>query len=117
MRFIYIAPAVSQGRPVPVDKAHPLVVSMIKYELPYSAQNKEAMAQAATAKYGQQSNFPNKLPMEWCAKPSTNVGMGCKSERQAMLELSQVNMTLTDPSWQEARIQFGVNADTRKQGF
>lgn len=105
-----------EGR-VPLDKARPLVVSMVKYELPFSAQNKEAMAEAATAKYGQQSNFPNKLPMQWCANPSTNVGVGCGNEQQALVELSQVSMTLIDPAWQQARIQVGVDAQKRNPGF
>lgn len=93
-----------EGR-VPVDPAHPLVAWLISYEVPWTPQNAEQMAQAAVAKYGTQSNAPNKLPMHWCAHPSSNVGIGCDAN-EPRLELSQVDMKLTDPAWQAARIKF-----------
>lgn len=93
-----------EGR-VPVDPAHPLVAWLISYEVPWTPQNAEQMAQAAVAKYGTQSNAPNKLPMHWCAHPSSNVGIGC-DVNEPRLELSQVDMKLTDPAWQAARIKF-----------
>ncbi|WP_369928055.1 hypothetical protein [Xanthomonas sp. NCPPB 2632] len=105
-----------EGR-VPVDKARPLVVSQIDYELPWSTQNSQAMANAALEKYGVQSNAPNKLPMQWCVNPSRNAGMGCSVTPQAVLTLSQVHMTLTDPAWSDARIQFIEASHASKPSF
>ena len=93
-----------EGR-VPVDPAHPLVAWLISYQVPWTPQNADQMAQAAAAKYGMQSNAPNKLPMQWCGHPSPNTGIGCDIS-DAHLELSQVEMKLTDPAWQAARIKF-----------
>ena len=93
-----------EGR-VPVDPAHPLVAWLITYQVPYTPQNVGQMAQAAVAKYGTQSNAPNKLPMYWCGHPSSSVGIGCDAN-EPRLELSQVDMKLTDPAWQAARIKF-----------
>ena len=104
-----------EGR-VPVDKAHPLVVGQIHYEMPWSQQNKAEMAKAALAKYGVQSNAPNDLPMHWCEKPSPNPGMGCDTD-QAKLQLSQVKMTLVDPAWQNARIKLVNDSNARKPSF
>lgn len=105
-----------EGR-VPLDKAHPLVVWRVDYEVPWSQQNSAAMAQAALAKYGAQSNAPNALPMQWCARPSPNPGMGCSGGQQAMLELNQVHMALTDPAWQNARIKFVQDSKATKPSF
>ncbi|RZI59614.1 MAG: hypothetical protein EOP14_04120 [Pseudomonas sp.] len=105
-----------EGR-VPASKERPLVVSMVSYELPWSQQNSVAMASAAQEKYGEQSNAPNKLPMQWCEKPSSNTGVGCIAGDQAILEVSQVRMTLTDPAWQKARISFVNDSQKRKPSF
>lgn len=105
-----------EGR-VPVSKERPLVVSMVFYELPWSQQNSVAMASAAQEKYGEQSNAPNKLPMQWCEKPSSNTGVGCIAGDQAILEVSQVRMTLTDPAWQKARVSFVNDSQKRKPSF
>ena len=45
------------------------------------------------------------LPMQWCVRPSTNTGIGCPAD-DARLDLSQVQLMLTDPAWQQARIRF-----------
>ncbi|RZI76867.1 MAG: hypothetical protein EOP13_00560 [Pseudomonas sp.] len=105
-----------EGR-VPLNPSHPLTVSMVSYELPWSQQNSAAMANAARDKYGEHSNAPNNLPMQWCEKPSSNPGMGCARGDQAVLELSQVRMTLTDPAWQKARISFMNDSQKRKPSF
>jgi hypothetical protein len=95
-----------KGR-VPVDKARPLVVWRVQYEVPWSQDNSAAMIDAATQKYGTASNAPNTLPMQWCGNPSQNTGMGCpKDMSHAYLELAQTALTLADPSWQQARINF-----------
>ena len=104
-----------EGR-VPVDKAHPLVAWQIAYEVPWSAQNKEEMAKAALAKYGVQSNAPNNLPMQWCQEPNRNPGIGC-GIGQAKLELRQVELNLTDPTWQTARINFVNDSKATKPSF
>lgn len=93
-----------EGR-VPVDPARPLVAWLISYEVPWTAENAKQMAQAATGKYGVQSNAPNALPMQWCSHPNANTGIGCPLN-EARVELSQVALSLTDPAWQAARIKF-----------
>ena len=93
-----------EGR-VPVDPARPLVAWLVTYQLPWSPTNAEAMARAALARYGTPSNAPNTLPMQWCARPSANIGIGCPVD-DARLDLSQVQLKLTDPAWQQARIRF-----------
>jgi hypothetical protein len=101
---------------IPVDKAHPRAVSMIQYEMPWSRQNADAMAEAALAKYGQQSNFPN-TSLQWCAEPSSNAGVGCGGKTQATLELAQNRLKLVDPALIEARIKFLQDGQSRKPGF
>lgn len=102
---------------VPLDKAHILVVSQVSYEVPWSQQNKASMAAAAKAKYGISSNAPNDLPYEWCAMPSDNPGIGCNAKPQAVLKLSQVQMTLIDPAWQNARIRYLEDKQAVKPSF
>ena len=93
-----------EGR-VPVDPARPLVAWLVTYQVPWTPANAEGMAKAALARYGTPSNAPNTLPMQWCARPSANTGIGCPGD-DARLDLSQVQLTLTDPAWQRARIRF-----------
>ena len=93
-----------EGR-VPVDPARPLVAWLVTYQVPWTPGNAEGMAKAALARYGTPSNAPNTLPMQWCARPSANTGIGCPGD-DALLNLSQVELKLTDPAWQAARIRF-----------
>ena len=93
-----------EGR-VPVDPARPLVAWMVTYQVPWTPANAEGMAKAALARYNTPSNAPNTLPMHWCARPNANTGIGCPMD-DAKLDLSQVQLTLTDPAWQQARIRF-----------
>lgn len=103
---------------VPVDKQRPLVVSQIRYELPWTPANKAAMGKAALEKYGRQSNYPNDLSMEWCAKPSTNPGMGCSTDMtQAVLKYSGVSIQMHDPAWMNARIEYVERSQSRKPSF
>lgn len=104
-----------EGR-VPVDKARPLAASLIIYEVRWSAQNAQEMEKAALAKYGEQSNAPNKLPLAWCKNPSPNPGIGCSSG-EANLTLSQVKMQLSDPSWTFARIKYIEASQSVKPAF
>lgn len=105
-----------EGR-VPPDKARPLVVWAIEYEAPWSQENSDNMAKAAIAKYGPASNAPNTLPMEWCALPNANPGLGCNDETQSMLKLSQVSLSLSDPAWLNARTKFVEDARKVKPAF
>ena len=93
-----------EGR-VPVNPARPLVAWMVTYQVPWTPANAEGMAKGALARYGTPSNAPNTLPMHWCARPNANTGIGCPMD-DARLDLSQVQLTLTDPAWQQARIRF-----------
>lgn len=106
-----------EGR-VPVDAKRPLVVSQISYELPWTPDNKNAMAKAVVEKYGKQSNFPNDLNLEWCEKPSSNPGMGCSTDMtQAVLNYSGVSIKMVDPAWINARIKFVEQSQTTKPSF
>ena len=103
---------------VPVDKQRPLAVSQIRYELPWTPANKEAMGKAVVEKYGRQSNYPNDLNMEWCTKPSTNPGMGCSTDlTQAVLKYSGVSIQMHDPAWMNARIEYVQRSQSRKPSF
>jgi len=102
---------------VPVDTSRPQAVSQVIYEIPWSKDNSQRMAQAALEKYGVQSNAPNDLPFQWCGQPNANPGMGCSMPQQPMLELSQVKMRLTDPTWGQARIKFMQDAQAVKPSF
>ncbi|EOL9008265.1 hypothetical protein ACRV4U_002402 [Cronobacter sakazakii] len=106
-----------EGR-VPVDPAHPLVVSMITYKLPWSTDNKTAMEKAALEKYGPQSNGTYTTPMVWCKNPGKMASDASSSDRnQATLELSNTSLELSDPSWSQARITFMESKQTRTPGF
>jgi hypothetical protein len=86
--------------------------------MPWTPANKDAMAQAVVEKYGKQSNFPNKLNLEWCQKPSPNPGMGCSIDmEQAVLKYSGVSVQLSDPAWSQARINFVNQSNARKPSF
>lgn len=103
---------------VPVDKQRPLAVSQIRYELPWTPANKDAMGKAVVEKYGRQSNYPNDLSLEWCQKPSTNPGMGCSTDMtQAVLKYSGVSIQMHDPAWMNARIEYMERSQTRKPSF
>lgn len=106
-----------EGR-VPVDAKHPLAVSMITYELPWSTANKEAMEKAAVEKYGPASNAPYSTPMVWCNAPGKQAGMACPSGMdQAVLKLFNTSLELSDPAWTKARIKFMDSKQTRTPGF
>jgi hypothetical protein len=106
-----------EGR-VPVDPAHPLVVESITYEIPYTVDNKNAMAKAAVAKYGIQSNAPL-TNMIWCKNPGKMVSTACTNggDTQAILKLSGTTLALNDQTWTDARINFNEKAESRAPGF
>lgn len=106
-----------EGR-VPKDPKRPLVASQIRYEIPWTSENKDAMGKAALAKYGKQSNYPNDLVLEWCATPSSNSGIGCPGAlTEAVLKYSGVGIELVDPAWINARIKFVDQLKSTKPGF
>lgn len=106
-----------EGR-VPVDKARPLAVSQVSYEIPWTVDNKDAMAKAVVQKYGTQSNYPNDLALEWCAEPSSNPGMGCSiNMTQAVLSYTGVSIKLYDPAWTNARMAFVDRSKATKPSF
>lgn len=101
---------------VPVDKEHQLAVSMVKYEIPWSPENKARMREAALAKYGQPSNGTISVTMDWCESPNKNLGMAC-SDRKAVLKVGQVDMTLGDFIYTEARIKYVQSLQAVKPNF
>lgn len=88
----------------------------IRYEMPYSEENVAAMREAALAKYGENSNAPNDLPMHWCEHPHDNTGMGCNRLDEPKLELAQTHIKFTDPRYRQAIIdwQSKQKSDTPK---
>ena len=103
---------------VPHDKARPMVVSQINYELPWSQENAVAMKEAAVAKYGTPSNAPHdKTSSQWCAKADLRRGSSACDHGQAVLKLFNTQMELVDPAWKEAEIKFRRDSQTRKPSF
>ena len=43
--------------------------------------------------------------MQWCARPNANTGIGCSADDPNLAQ-SQVQLTLIDSAWQQARIRF-----------
>lgn len=74
----------------------------IHYEMPYSEENVAAMREAALAKYGENSNAPNNLPMHWCEHPHDNTGIGCNRLDEPSLKLAQTHIEFTDPRYRQA---------------
>jgi len=97
---------------VPVDKARPLVVALVTYEIPDTAENAAAMKEAALAKYGEPSvdvSGPSRMNMYWCAKPSgrfLQCNIRPEERDEAVLKIQGVSMRLYDPIWDKARQQF-----------
>ncbi|NKG32014.1 hypothetical protein FVB43_18455 [Erwinia rhapontici] len=105
-----------EGR-VPADAKRALVVSQVSYEMPYSTENKNAMARAAVEKYGAQSNAPY-TPMVWCNSPGKMATMACGPDlEQPVLKLSGTSLQMNDPSWTNARIKLMDSKQARKPGF
>lgn len=105
-----------EGR-VPLDPQHPLAVSLITYELPWSTDNKNAMAKAAGEKYGPQSNATY-TPRVWCNNPGKMATMACSNDMsQAVLKLSNTKLELSDPAWSQARIKLMDSKQARTPGF
>jgi hypothetical protein len=100
---------------VPLDKAHPSAVSFITYELPWTGENKSAMAKAAAEKYGAPTAEALTYGMHWCERPRANIG--CDDMDEPRLALSGVKMTLSDPAWGKAARKFSDEAKTVKPSF
>lgn len=98
---------------IPLDPVRPLAVWQVQYELPWTLDNKAAMEQAARAKYGTPSNDPARMSLQWCDSPSRNIGVGCMSA-DAVLKLSDVNLTLFDRAWSTAFDQYLRDQQARK---
>lgn len=77
-------------------------VYLIKYEMPYTPENVEAIRRAALEKYGVNSNAPNDLPMHWCQHPNQNTGIGCDRLQEPSLKIAQTAIELHDPRYREA---------------
>lgn len=80
------------------EKSGALVAHQIKYEIPWTQQNEEAMRASALRKYGTQSNHPNGISLDWCIDPSSNLGIGCSMSKGPNLKVSSTNIQLIDPS-------------------
>lgn len=88
---------------VPYDKANPVAVSQVIYEIPWTKENEDNMVKAALQKYGPVSTggvFPI-----WCEKPMPSSGMGCESGT-ASLSMGNTKIELIDPAWQQAVIGY-----------
>lgn len=102
---------------VPVDKARPMAVSLIIYEIPWTPDNVKSMKATALQKYGQTSNGIVGVTYQWCARPNKNIGMGCSEFQGAMLSLSGTRLELSDPSLKLAVIDFMRKRQNAAPGF
>lgn len=102
---------------VPANEADPLVAAQVSYEIPWTQQNEAAMAQRAVARYGEPSNAPNSVRLEWCESPSDNPGMGCSMTQQPVLSVAGTTLRLHDPAWSQARIDFMTAQQSASPGF
>lgn len=84
------------------NKPNERAVYLIKYEMPYTQENVEAIKTAALDKYGVNSNAPNDLPMHWCQHPNENTGIGCDKLLEPSLKIAQNTIELHDPRYREA---------------
>lgn len=109
--FVHFSPR------MPVDKANPMVVSHIIYEMPWTPDNVKSMQATAIQKYGPTSNGILGARYEWCARPSKNIGEGCSEFQGPKLSLSGTRLELTDPSFQQAVINFIDKAQSATPGF
>jgi len=102
---------------IPTDKSNPMLVGLVKYEMPWTLENAQSMKAAALEKYGQPSNGTVGASYEWCSKPSKNVGEGCFEFKGPKLALSGVSIELTDPTYQTAVIDFINKSQSSKPAF
>lgn len=85
-----------EGR-VPPEKKHPLVVSQVIYEMPWTKQNEDAMLKSAIEKYGPPTREMLGGPPRWCEKfDPENLGLGCSGVEQPFLELAGTKLFLVD---------------------
>lgn len=119
--FIYnkngVSFAVYFAARIPPNKERPLAVEQIHYEMPWSQENTTEMRKAALAKYGEQSNAPNTLTMQWCASPNANSGLGCGYDNRTVLELSQTKLTLHDSTLRDEQQKFIDGLKAGKPSF
>ncbi|MGV7210723.1 hypothetical protein ACLB1G_23060 [Oxalobacteraceae bacterium A2-2] len=102
---------------VPINRAAPMAVSHIIYEMPWTPDNVKAMQAAAIQKYGPTSNGSVGVTYQWCARPSQNVGEGCHGFQGPTLSLSGNRLELTDPSFHQAVINFMNKSKSATPGF
>jgi hypothetical protein len=102
---------------VPFDKANPMVVSHIIYELPWTADNVKSMQAKAIEKYGPTSNGTVVIAYHWCERPRKNVGEGCHEFQGAKLSLAGTKLELIDPTFKQAVIDFTNKSQRVTPGF
>lgn len=99
---------------IPVDKANPMVASLISYEIPWTKENETAMKEAAIAKYGPISS--GGMNPVWCNKPLPTSGMGCEAD-SAILSVGSTSIRLFDPAWQNETNKYWDQQKATKPQF
>ncbi|MEG1113204.1 MAG: hypothetical protein RSE65_21100 [Hafnia sp.] len=99
---------------IPYNKTNPMAAALITYEIPWTSENETSMKDAALAKYGQVSTS-DMYPL-WCEKPIPGSGMGCETD-SASLKVASTTLTLIDPAWQNARMNFMDQQNATKPQF
>lgn len=102
---------------VPIDKANPMVVNLISYELPWTPENIKSMQVAAIQKYGPTSYGIGGASYRWCARPSKNIAKGCNEFMGPKLSLSGSILELADPSFQQAFHNFRNESQNDMPGY
>lgn len=102
---------------VPDDASHSLVVHEVKYAMPATAGNSDAMKEAALAKYGPPT-YDGKYIASWCAKPELKTGQCFNSQdEKAVLHLKGLTLELQDLALQRAILKQGEKLKTPKPNF
>ena len=102
---------------IPFDKANPMVVGMVKYEMPRTPENAQSMKAAALEKYGQPSNGTLPDSFDWCSHPNKNIGIGCFDFQGPKLKYHGVSVELTDPTYQAALVKFINKSQSSRPAF
>lgn len=102
---------------IPTDKSNPMLVGLVKYEMPWTPDNAQSMKAAALEKYGQPSNGTIPASYDWCSHPDKNIGVGCFQFQGPKLKYHGVSIELTDPTYQKAVIDFINKSQSSQPAF
>jgi len=107
---------------VPADYEHPMRVSLVVYEMPYTPQHMKGMQKLALEKYGKPSNGVRKTDNElttytWCDVPAEKQTSGCAHSIGARMKLHPPRLEMTDPRYLAAVVEYVSQAKPSDQEF